>query len=446
MPGPKKFTNKWRHTSTFILASLAFALIPRAGLAANLLDTYQQALKNDPTFLAARANYMAEQQKTGEARAVLLPNINASANATWNDSTNNLSGQKTYNSNGYSVSLSQPVFNFGAFAALAQAHASVRAAAANFNAAREDLMRRVAEAYFGLLLAQDNLGLAKSQQAAIAQQREVAQGRLKVGLGTITEVHDAEARYQLAAAQVLEAQNGLEDARQALREVAGTVPKEVLSLREDMPLPQPDPPVIGEWVTRALDQNYQVIAAREANTIAKREISKQHAGYYPSLDIVGSYNYSDSYSGFTGTAFNTRGTSVGLQLSMPIFQGGLTHKLSKEAAYRYNAARQNLILARRQVERQTRDAFLGITSGASRVNALKQAVIASQSALEAKQTGFEAGINTNLEVLDAQRDLYQARRDYAQSRYNFVFSLLRLKQAAGTLAESDLKQINGWLQ
>lgn len=422
--------------------------MPRAGLADNLLDTYQQALKNDPTYLAAQATYDAEQQKTGEARAVLLPNINASANTTWNEVNSSISvpPQSNFNSSGYSVSLYQPVFDFGAFAALAQAHASVRAAAANFNAAREDLMRRVAEAYFGLLLAQDNLGLAKSQEAAIAQQREVAQGRLKVGLGTITEVHDAEARYQLATAQVLEAQNGLEDARQALREVAGKVPKEVLSLREDMPLPQPDPPVIGEWVTRALDQNYQVIAAREASIIAKREISKQHAGYYPSLNIFGSYNDANNGGGSTGLQYNSKGTSVGLQLNISIFQGGLTHSLSKEAAYRYNAAKQNLELARRQVERQTRDAFLGITSGASRVNALKQAVVASQSALEAKQTGFEAGINTNLQVLDAQRDLYQARRDYAQSRYNFVFSLLRLKQAAGTLAESDLKQINGWLQ
>ncbi len=452
MPGQEKLTKKWPLTRNLPLALLAFALIPRAGLAEDLLGIYKLALTNDPTFLAAKANYDADRQKLGEARSVLFPHIYASANTNWNDIDSTLAPKMggppklQYNNSGYFVTLNQPVFDWSAFAGLSQAHAVVRQATAVFEAQRQALFLRVAQAYFGVLLANDNLGLAKSQEAAISQQREVARGRLQVGLGTITEVDDAEARYQLAAAQVLEAQNKLEDARQGLREIAGAIPPDLLQLREDIPLQQPDPPDMVQWVTRALAQNYQVVAAKEGSLIAKREITRRHAGYYPKLDFVGTYKDARNIAGDFGLEGDEKGTTIGLQLNVPIFQGGLVHKLSKEAAYRYNAALQGLEAVRRQTERQTRDAYLGISSGVSRVSALKQAVVASKSALEAKQTGYEAGINTNLEVLDAQRDLYQAQRNYAAARYNYVFSMLRLKQAAGTLSETDLAQINGWLK
>jgi outer membrane protein len=445
---------KWRHIERLGVALLALALLPTVARATDLLDVYKQALHNDPTYLADKANYNAAREKLGEAHSVLWPHIYAGANTTWNDINSTLitamnptaSPHQRYNSAGYFVTLSQPVFDWGAFAAVSQAHAAVRQATAVFEAQREGLFLRVANAYFHLLLANDNLGLAKSQEAAIAQQRQVAQGRLKVGLGTITEVDDANARYQMATAQVLQAQNNLEDAQQAMREIAGKVPTKLLPLRDDIPLQQPDPPDIVQWVTKALSQNYQVIAAKEGAQIARREISRRHAGYYPKLDLVGTYKDMRNVGGDFGLEGDESGSSVGLQLTVPIFQGGLVHKLSKEARYKYEAAQQQLEATRRHVQREVRDAYLGISSGASRVSALKQAVVAGKSALEAKQTGYEAGINTNLQVLDAQRDLYQAQRDYAAARYNYVFSELRLKQAAGTLGESDLAQINSWLQ
>jgi outer membrane protein len=455
MHGPGKLTKKWRHIEQLGLVLLALVLLPTAARATDLLDVYKLALSNDPTYLAAKANYNAEREKLGVASSVLWPHVYASANVGWNDINSGLipvmnplaSAQQTYSNSGYAITLSEPLFDWEAFAAVSQAHAGVRQATAVFEAQREGLFLRVAGAYFHLLLANDNLGLAKSQEAAISQQREVAQGRLKVGLGTITEVDDANARYQMAAAQELQAQNNLADAQQAMREIAGNIPPKLLKLRDDIPLQQPTPADINQWVTKALSQNYQVVAAKEGTVIAKREISRQHAGAYPKLNVVGRYFSSNNIGAEFGiSGANETGTSVGLQLTVPIFQGGLVHKLSKSAGYTYEAAQQNLEATRRHVEREVRDAYLGISSGASRVSALKQAVVASKSALEAKKTGYEAGINTNLQVLDAQRDLYQAQRDYAAARYDYVFSELRLKQAAGTLSETDLAQINSWLQ
>lgn len=434
----------------FLLALLAAPPAP----AEDLLAVYRLAREHDPRFRAAEANHQAGLQRLPQARALLLPTVSATARKDRNRDevvTDTViaarpAGIAHYDSTTYTLSLSQPVFNSVAFAGLRQAEADVRRVEAEYSAAQQDLMLRTAEAYFNLLAAQDSLEFARAEKVAIARQLELAQGRLEVGLATITDVHDARARYENAAAQEIEAANQLDDKREALRELIGRPTATIAALGESLPLATPEPADIRRWVDSALDQNYALIARRAAQESAREEVKRLRAGHHPSLDIVGSRTRSDADASVSGPGVRSDNTVLGLQLTVPLLQGGLVSARTAEAAHRYDAAQQEHEAQRRATERAARAAYLGVASGAARVQALKQAVVASESALQAKAEGFEAGINTSLDVLDASRDLFRAKRDYAQSRYGYLLNLLRLKQAAGTLSEEDVGQVNGWLQ
>ncbi|TAM46987.1 MAG: type I secretion protein TolC [Gammaproteobacteria bacterium] len=446
-------SRRWPNTDTRSLLFLTL-LLPATAIADDLLAVYNAARDNDPRFRAAEANYRAGLQKLPEARALLLPTVSASArqdekrDKTLTDgSVAGLpAGSASYDATTYSLSLSQPVFNAVAFAGLRQAHADVRRVEAEHSAAQQDLMLRTAQAYFELLAAQDNLEFARAEKTAIARNLELAEGRLQVGLATITDVHDARARHESAQAQEIEAENQLDDKREALRELTARRPESLVALGEALPLITPEPADAGKWIAIALDQNYALIAKRETQESAREEVKRLRAGHYPSLDIVGSRTHVDTDGSVSGPAYRTDNRVVGLQLTVPLLQGGLVSARTTEAAHRYTAAQEEYETTRRATERAARAAYLGVASGAARVQALKQAVTAGQSALDAKTEGFQAGINTSLDVLDAARDLYRAKRDYAQGRYTYLINLLKLKQAAGTLAEADLAQVNGWLK
>lgn len=422
--------------------------------AEDLLEVYQLALTNDPRHRAAEFTYLADKQKLQQARAVLRPTINATADRSRIDletetATGIVSrpaGDADINRTVFELTLTQPIYNRALFAGLRQARAEVRRADAQFATARQDLIIRVAEAYFGLLATLDNVELAGAEKAANARQLEVAEGRLSVGLATITDVHDARARFQLARAQEIEAINEVRDRRQALREITGRVIRDIATVDRKAPLVEPDPPDLNKWIKTALAQDPTLIAANETARIAREEVKRQRAQHWPKLDLVGSLSDTDDDESITGPGVETERTEIGLQLSVPIYQGGLITSLTKEAAHRYNAAQQNLEAQRRLTERNARAAFLGVTSGVTRIEALRQAVIASESALEAKTQGFEAGINTNLDVLDAQRDLFRAKRDLLDASYTYILNLLRLKRAAGIVSKNDLALINRWLR
>jgi outer membrane protein len=213
-----------------------------------------------------------------------------------------------------------------------------------------------------------------------------------------------------------------------------------------MPLITPEPADINQWAEKSLTQNFSLLAKRAAAESSSEEIKRQRAGHYPTLDLVGTRSRNDDDGSVTGPGIRTDSTVVGLQLNVPLFQGGLVSSRTEEAAHRYGAAQQDFEATRRATERQARASYLGVTGGAAKVMALTQAIVASESALDAKTQGFAAGINTNLDVLDATRDLYRAKRDLSSARYDYLLNILRLKQAAGTLGESDVVQINGWLQ
>lgn len=452
MPGRVKLIRRWRLTSMKSAPDLSlpivlclFLSIPLPAYSLDLLQTLELARSNDPVYLAAEASYLADTQETGKARADLLPSLDASASAAQNDDSVN-GTQKSYPSRGYDVTLRQTLFNWRQFAALKQAKATVRRAAATYAAARQDLIKRVAIRYFGVLAAEDDLELAKADREANGRQLEVAQGRLDVGLGTITDVHQSRARYELAVARVLEAENTLADARQALRELIGELPSEPVSLKKDMPLALPDPSDVQVWIDQAQAQNFSLVAANEDVEIARRELSIRNAGHVPSLDLVGSHSRVDTQSVTVPGDLNSTDNSVALSLTIPILQGGRVVKEADQARYQLQASEQDQEATRRNVVRTTRSAFLGIKSEASRVRALEQSVIAAESALEAKRVGYQAGINTNVEVLDAQRDFFFNQRDLLGARYSYIINTLNLKEAVGSLSEEDLKNINGWLE
>ncbi|MFQ6022004.1 MAG: TolC family outer membrane protein [Acidiferrobacterales bacterium] len=422
--------------------------------AENVLDVYDLARQNDSRFRTAQATYRADLEKLPQARATLRPTINATAQESRIDLETETesgiisrpAGDADIDRTELDLTITQPLYNGALFAGLRQARAEVRRAEAQLAAARQDLIVRVAEAYIAVLAAMDNLELAGAQKAANQRQLEVVEGRLEVGLATITDVHDARARFEFDRAEEIEALNTLRDARQGLRELTSRLITKIARLKQDAPLIEPDPPDIEKWVETALLQNLTLIASSEGVQIALEEVKRQRAGHLPTLDLVGTHNDIDDSESITGPGVEAERTEIGIQLTVPIYQGGAISSLTREAAHRYTASQQDLETQRRATERTARAAFLGVVGGTSRVLALRQAVIAAESALEAKREGFAAGINTNLDVLDAQRDLFIASRNLLRARYDYILSLLRLKESAGTLSEDDLRRFNRWLE
>lgn len=430
------------------------ALSPAVVLADDLMAVYRLAREHDPKLQAAEFTYQAGLQKLPQARALLLPTISATTRKNRNrdetitDSSisSRPAGSAEYDSTEYALNLTQPVFNSASLAEVRRAGADVRRAGAERLGAQQDLMLRAVEAYLNVLAAADSLDLARAEKASVARNLETVQGRLQVGLAARADVHEAKARYELAAVQEVEAENELEDRQEALRELTGRRHPSLARLAERIPLALPAPPDVNRWVQAALTQSPILVARRETVESTREEVKRSHAGHYPSLDVVGSRTRTDADASISGPGIRADNTVLGLQLTIPLIQGGLVSARTAEAGHRLSATEQELEGARRNVERTVRSAFLGVVSGVARVNALTQAVTASESALQAKSEGFKAGVNTLLDVLDANRELYRAKRDHARARYGYALNWLRLKQSAGTLSEGDVTHVNSWLQ
>ena len=420
----------------------------------SLVDIYRMAEKNDPRFLAAEARYRADREKFPQAVALALPSLSGTAESlrvkdevkTDSGIISRPTGKAEYDATRYELSATQTIFNWGYFAGIKQANQEVRRAEYDYAGARQDLMVRSAVDYFAVLAAQDNVDVSVAEREANKRQLELVEARLQVGMSTSTDLNDALARYQLAAANVIQAENILSDRREGLREITGRFITRVVRLGEDIPIITPDPPDIEKWLERAREQNFSLLARRELADIAGTQVGIQRAGHYPTVDLVGTKNRTDTDGSISGPGVRTDSTEVGFKVNVPIFQGGYVNAKTAEAAQRYNAAQQEAEQQQRATERATRSAYLGVTTAGARLGALKQAVVASDSALKAKQEGYEAGINTNIDVLDAQRDLFRAQRDYLVARYEYIVDLLRLKFAAGTLSEEDLVRASKWLE
>ncbi len=418
-------------------------------MATDLMQTYRDAQASDARFAAARAQLEAGQEKVVQGRAGLLPQIGISANTTWNETEYRFAAgpgagpeQWDHNSNGYGVQLTQPLFRWQNWVQYRQGELATALAASQFDIARQDLVLRVAGAYFNVLNAQDALLAVTQLRTAAAEQRELANAAFEVGTVTITDVHEAQSRYDLASAQEIAAQSQLELARQALAQIIGRQPEALAGLRPDLALQRPQPEKLDDWVSAAESGNPGVQAQQLVREIAVREVERARAGHLPTLDIVASHGLNQN------PAFSTEraeSTALGLQLNLPLYAGGRTESVSREAAALRMKADADVEDARRSAALAARQAWLGVTNGLAQVKALEAARLSSTSALEANKLGYEVGVRINIDVLNAQTQLADTLQKLARARYDTLLDQLRLKAAAGALSEADLLQVNALL-
>jgi outer membrane protein len=421
------------------------SLFTGAALAADLVETYRLAKQNDSQFAAARAQLEAGLERLPQGRALLLPIINGAANTAWNEAENKTFGFPVdFNSNGWNVTLTQPVFRWQNVMQYRQAGFQVQQAEAQFGQSIHDLIVRVAQAYFDVLAAQDSLEFIKANKVAIEEQLAQAKRNFEVGTATITDTNEAQARYDLAVAQEIAGQNALEVAQRALQQIIGTPPSTLTPLRPDLTIEAPQPNSMEDWVASARGGNFGVKANEAAFEIATREIERRRAGHYPNLDLVARHVDNTTLSVTTlGTPrVHIQQSSIGLELSVPIYAGGSVNSLTREAVSLRERARQDLETSRRAAEFNARQSFLNVTNGMAQVKALEQALVSSDTALQSNKVGYEVGVRINIDVLNAQQQVFQTKRDLSRARYDTILNGLRLKAAAGTLNEADVEAVN----
>lgn len=423
-----------------LLAGMVAALFGQPVGAEDLLQVYRQSMESDPALKAAAASQQASQEAKPQARALLLPSVGVTASR---GSTFGVVGVSTGsdggNTHSYAIGLTQPVYNRASQVQQRLAEETIKQADTDFNNAQNDLILRVAQGYFGVLAAIDNLTFATAEKNAFARQLEQANRRFEVGLATITDVYDAQARFDGAVSSEIDAINKLANARELLRQLTGQDYAQLNLLSERMPLALPNPNDPEQWVRMALDNNLTLRSAGFGVEQARENIQLQKAGHYPSLDL--NANRADVDTAFTRTI----SSQVNLQLTIPLYSGGAVSSRSRQAAYNYEASRQNLENLQRDAVRTVRNAYRGQETSISQIKALDQTRVSTRSALEATQAGYEVGTRTIVDVLNAERNVYLAEREYAAARYSYIANFLVLKQAAGQLSEEDMVEINGWL-
>jgi outer membrane protein len=427
-----------------VLAGMVTALCGPPAAAEDLLQVYRQALDSDPVLKSAVASQQASQENIPQARALFLPNLGASAkqgrsSGSIDASANSPSKDFSFNTSSYAVTLSQPIYNRGSLVQQRLAESTVKQADVDLLNAQSDLILRVARDYFTVLAALDNLTFATAEKDAFARQLEQANRRFEVGLATITDVYDAQARFDGAVSSEIDAINTLANAREQLRQLTGQEYAKLSILSERMPLTLPDPKDPEVWVRMALEDNLLLRSAGFSVDQSRENIQLQRAGHYPTLDV--SANSAMVDDGSVDTTIN----QVNLQLTIPLYTGGAVSSRSRQAAYNYEAARQSLENQQRDTIRTVRNAYRGQETAISQVKALDRTRVSTRSALEATQAGYEVGTRTIVDVLNAERDVYRAERDYASARYSYVVNFLTLRQAAGQLSEKDVTELNGWL-
>lgn len=464
-----------------ILGLLACAATPAS--AENLLDVYRLALMYDPILREAEATYLARRQVMPMARSVLLPSISLSLGGSTgfqedpNRPTNFASGQPDpdilstefeRDSSNWSIRLNQPLFNWGGYVGLKQAEKGLVQAETDLALTRQELLVRVATSYFQVLAAEDTLVSETTAREAIGRQLEQAQRRFEVGLIAITDVQEAQAGYDQAIAAEIGAQQVVATAREFLREIIGEYIMELAPPMEEIPLMRPDPDNAEDWVQTAMDQNLALISSRIASDIALDSVAIQRSVRYPTLSLSGNLGQSGSSTTRinnlvanppcldqaifrcppeeTGSESEAQSYGLSLSFSIPIYSGGVNGARIQQAVYQHRATLEALERVARATERATRDAYLSVISEIARVQALRQAVQSSATALQATEAGFEVGTRTTVDVLVSQNTLRRAQTSYARSRYDYILNVLLLKQAAGSLTIEDLEEVSSWLE
>ncbi|MGZ8219090.1 TolC family outer membrane protein, partial [Methylomagnum sp.] len=412
-----------------LAAALWFAL--SSAQATDLMQIYQQALESDPRLREAQARRDSALENRPQGIARLLPTLSMNGRLTRNSVEAKfkqaelvfLIGARNVGfwDSRASIDLVQPVYHHENWVQLAQADNQIAEAEANFAAEQQSLGLRVAQAYFSVLLAQDTQEFTSAEQRAIERQLEQAKARFEVGLTAITDVHEAQAGYDQARAGVIVAENQLDNAKEALREIVGDYPGDLRGLAAEVPLNPPQPDKMEAWDALAQRENLSVIASQSRAEFAKKNIDLQFAGHMPSVDIRASAGFTDTTRPF---GISTEYQQIGMEVNVPMFAGGGVNSRVRQARHDFEAAQESLDGRRRAVTRQVKEAYRGVVSSISQVRALQAAVVSSASALEATEAGFEVGTRTMVEVLAEQRNLFRAKRDYAQARYNYIVNSL----------------------
>lgn len=470
---------------TFRLALTAIVLATSSNLYAdNLLDIYRLAKNSDPSFLASEAGTRATSEKVNQSMAGLLPLI--SGQYQYTKSTSDSSGLYTVigaldnpdtpfideslprnssnlsdtTSNGYTLSLSQELYNHSTWLGLKISEKRALQAKVNHEGKKQELIIRTAEAYFNILAAMDNVAFSKAETEAVSKELAQTKQRFDVGLIAITDVHEAQSRYDRATANQIASQNGLDNTYELLLQITGIYHYDLMSLKPDLALRNPSPQNINDWVKNAEENNINIKASKVGLDIAKNSINLSQSGHYPTLDLTASYSDGDSNTASKGIQFfgnqafpsntindgNRQSSSIGINFNIPIYSGGRTNSQVKESQQLYIQASHNLEAERRRAVSLTRSSYLGVVANVASVHALNQAVISSKKSLEATQAGFEVGTRTIVDVLLQTQLLFDAKRQYSRSRYDYVLNTLKLKQATGLLSEQDLSKVNSMLR
>ena len=434
------------------LFALAFAACP--ALAQDLLQVYRDAKAFDAQYASARYALQAGLEKLPQGRALLLPSLNLTAGTT----TNHLAlepygpnpvpaSARTFYNRNYQVAFSQPVYRPQNWAQFDQAEQQVRQAEAVFGQASQDLILRVAQAYVDMLTAQDNLLLVRAQKAAIAEQLAQAKRNFEVGTATITDTHEAQARYDLTSAQEIVAQNAVDTQIRQMQQVTGKVYTQLRPLRAEVKLSPPNPANMQSWADLAEKQGYPVVIQDASTQIAQLQAKLTRAGHYPTVDLVGTWGQTEQ----TGSTLSANSSilnvgTFGLQLAIPLYQGGGISSREREAAANFEKSKQDLENARRSAALAAQQNYLLVINGIATIGALEQALVSSQSALDSNKLGYEVGVRINIDVLNAQQQVFSTRRDLLVARYGTIMNHFRLKAAAGALREEDLEQANAALE
>lgn len=432
---------------------LLFAFAPYAyadDKAYSLIEVYQQALENDPTLASALSANQAAQEAIEQAKALYRPTLtlNAGANATQTDirfltgfNPFRAEGRSNFEGYNYGVQARQPIYRKDSLVQIDQSKVQVSQADKQLNLSKQDLILRVTQVYFDVLLAQDKIELIVAQKAAILSQLEQAKANFEVGTATITDVNEAQARFDLVFAQEIAAINEHQIAKHAVQAITGKIPQKLATVKADMAttsLAQG----LDKWLEIATQNNLNIQIQQDALAISTQEVERLRAGHLPTLDAVASYtnNYANGSANGLGSELQT--STIGLQLEIPLYQGGAVSSRVRQAVLNQQKAQDDIQIARRSAELETQRAYLNLSSSIAQVKAYEQALLSSQSQVDSTKLGYEVGVRTSVDVLNAQQQLFSAKRDLLQSRYSYLVNIIRLKAISGVVAEPDLADIN----
>jgi outer membrane protein len=412
--------------------------------ALDLMQAWKAALANDAQLASARAQLQATRERVPQARAGLLPSVSASAAMNRNVIDTNVTSTRHYTSESYGIQAAYPLLRLQNVEAFEQSKLAVAVDEAQLEQANQDLALRVSQAYFDLLAAQDNIETIRAQMRAISEQLAAAIRNFEVGTATITDQQEAQARYDLAVAQEIAAGNELEVRRAALAQLIGQPVGELNVLRPGLALEGPQPARESDWIDNAREHNPLVQTQRVVTEIARREIERRRYGHYPTVDVVGLVGRNENPA-FNQVGVRSHNAVVGVQLSIPLYVGGAIDAAVREAAATHSRSLSDLENVRRLAEQSARQAYLGLNSGLAQVRALEAAERSSRLALDSNLLGYQVGVRVNIDVLNAQQQLFTTQRDLARARYDALLNGLRLKSTAGALGEEDVARINALL-